>query len=161
MVSHLVDHEYLLKRLAVEGLDAQAECIVYLLVALSHTGIDNLVGRKAAVVSVQHLVAAYAVCSESLGTYIFKQPPFHIGFHSIMHVYLVCCSKFSDMVHSLVKEIHVVIIERSRYLVELLYNIEIQHLILFEYVYCLSLGLFAGKTVAKITKKSVISQPDS
>ena len=47
-VCHLVDDYYLLKRFAVECLDAELECVEDLLVALSDSGKYDLFGRESA-----------------------------------------------------------------------------------------------------------------
>ena len=64
-MSHLVYDIDFLERLTVERLDPELEGVVYLLVALSDSGVDDLVGREAAVVSMQHFVSADTVSSEA------------------------------------------------------------------------------------------------
>ena len=64
-MSHLVYYIYLLERLAVERLDSKLESVIYLLVALSDSGVYDLVGREAAGVSVEHFVSADTVSSEA------------------------------------------------------------------------------------------------
>ena len=65
---------------------------------------------------------------------------------------------FRGMVDCLVEQIHVVIVERRRDFVKLFYCVDIQHFILCIPVKFRMLWEFVPKTIAKIAKKSVISQ---
>ena len=125
VMSHLIDDENLLKRLAVEGFNAQHERIIYFLIAFSYSSVNDLVCREAAVMSMKHLVAAHAVCAEPFGTDIFQQPSLHICLNGIVHLDVIGRCQFRNMIHSLVKEIHVVVVERSGNAVKLLYCVEI------------------------------------
>ena len=157
-MSHLIDHIYFLKGLAVEGLDSDLHCIVDLLVALSDSCIDDLVSRETAVVSMQNLVSADAVSSETLAADVLEQSAFHVGLHGIMYLDAILFRHFCGIIHCLVQQVHVVVIERSGYLVKFFYCIKIQHL---TYIVSKHFGLFcpqARKTIAKIAKKSVNSQ---
>ena len=130
-VGHLVDYIYLLERFAVEGLYAESQGVIYLLVSLSYSRIHNLVCRKSAAVGMQHLVAAYTVGAEPLGTYVFQDASLHIGLDSIVNLYVVSCSKFCNMVHGLVEQVHVVVVEWSRDPVKLFYRAVVEHVFLF------------------------------
>ena len=93
--------------------------------------IHNLVCRKSAAVGVQHLVAAYTVGAEPLGTYVFQDASLHIGLDCIVNLYVVSCSKFCNMVHCLVEQVHVVVVEWSRDPVKLFYRAVVEHVFLF------------------------------
>ena len=75
--------------------------------------------------SMKHLVAAHAVCAEPFGTDIFQQPSLHICLNGIVHLDVIGRCQFRNMIHSLVKEVHVVVVERSGNAVKLLYCVEI------------------------------------
>ena len=124
-VRHFVDDEDLLKRLAVEGLDTELHSLVYLLVTLADSGIYDLPGRETAAVRVQDFITADTVSAESFSAYIFKKPAFHIRLHGVMHLNVVLCSKFRDVVHCLVKEVHIVEIERRGNPVKFLYCVDV------------------------------------
>ena len=78
-MSHLVYDIDFLERLAVERLDPELEGVVYLLVALSDSGVHDLVGREAAGVSVKHFVSADAVSTKAFVTDIFQKPSLHVN----------------------------------------------------------------------------------
>ena len=73
----------------------------------------------------ENLVSADAVGSESFRTYVFEQSALDIRLDGVMNLYSVFLRKFGYMVHGLAEELHVVIIEWSRYLVEAVYDIVI------------------------------------
>ena len=73
----------------------------------------------------KHLVAADTVCSESLAAYIFKQSSLYISLDCIVNPDVVLCREFCHMIHCLAQQVHVVIVEGCRDLVELLYCAEI------------------------------------
>ena len=108
----------------------------------------------------KHFVTAYAVCSEAFAADVFKKPSLYIGLYGVMYLYVVLLSKFRYMVNGLAEKLHVIIVEWSRDLVKLLYCIDVQHNILILVVESLRHLKNRGKTVAKITKKSVFSQND-
>ena len=132
--------------------------MIYLLVAFSDSGIDNLVCRESAVVCMQDLVSADTVCTESLAADVFQKPSFHIGLDGVMYPDSVFVSHFSGMVCGLAQQVHVVIIEWSRDFIQLLYCVDIQHIIFNESRLRHRFGENTPKTIAKIAKKSVISQ---
>ena len=105
----------------------------------------------------KYLVAAYAIGSEALGTYIFEQPPLYVRLDRIMHLYVVLMCKDSDMVNSSSEQVHIVVIERSLNFLEVLYSVEIQHVVSFYTVTLRLWGVKRAKTIAKIAKKSVFS----
>ena len=127
-VSHLIDHIYLLERLAVECLDSQTKGIEYFLVGLSNSRVDNLVGRKSAAVSMQDFISADAVGTESLGAYIFQKSSFYVCLHCIMNLDVVFFSKHCNVIYSLAEQFHIIVIERCRNPVKFLYCIYIKHL---------------------------------
>ena len=77
-----------------------------------------------------------------------------------MYLYVVLLSKFRHIVNCLMEEFHIVVVEWSGDLVQVLYCIDIQHNILFCVPECHGVLQNQGKTVAKIAKKSVFSQYD-
>ena len=108
----------------------------------------------------QHFVAADAVCSEPLGTDLFQKSSLYVCLHCIVNFYVVLFSKDSNMFYSTAEQIHIVIIERCGNAFESFYCIDIQH---FRYVFYSSLYCAfqkRRKTIAKVAKKSVISQSE-
>ena len=109
---------------------------------------------------VKNFISADAVCSETFGAYIFQKSPFYIGLDGVMYLYLVLLSKFRHVIYCLLEKLHIVVVERCSYLVQMLYCIDIQHNILLHIAERLLTLENREKTLAKITKKSVFSQND-
>ena len=108
----------------------------------------------------QHFVAADTVCSETFGTDLFQQSALYVCLHCIVNFYVVLFSKDCNVFYGTAEQVHVVIIERSGNAFEPFYCIDIQH---FRYVFYSSLYCAfqkRRKTIAKVAKKSVISQPE-
>ena len=72
-------------------------------------------------------ITTYAIRTESFRTDIFEKSSLHIRLYSIVHLDIVLLCKHCHMIDSLAKKIHIIVIERSRYLVKLFYNAVIKH----------------------------------
>ena len=157
-MGHLIDYIDLLKRLAVERLDAEFQRVIYFLVAFADSGIYYLVGWKTAVVCMKDFISTDAVCSEALAADVFQNPSFYICLNGIMYLDAIPFSHFCGVVDCLVQQHLVVVVERCGYFVQLFYSIDIQHFVLLGFVKSRLFWEIVSKTIAKIAKKSVISQ---
>ena len=101
---------------------------MYFLVALSHSGEDDLFSREAASVCVKYFVAAYTVCTESLCAYLFKQPAFHVCLDGIVYLDVVFFRYLFCVCNSTSEQVDIVIIKWGCYTFELFYCVDIQHL---------------------------------
>ena len=123
-MGHFIDYIYLLKGLAVEGFDTGLEGIVDLLVALSDSGIYDLVGWETAVKSMQNFVSADTVSSETLAADILQQPSLNVCLDCIMYLNAILFSHFCSRSHCLAMQIHVIVVKRCGDLVKLFYCID-------------------------------------
>ena len=128
-MSHLVDDEDLLQRLAVECFDTEHHRVINLSVALSDSCVNDLFCRESAAVGMKHFIAADAVCSEALAADVFEKSSLDICLDCIVHLDVMPACKFGYMVNCLSEQFHVVIVEWGRDLVESLYGVDIQHFI--------------------------------
>ena len=96
--SHLIDYVYLLEGLTVECLDTKLESIVYLLVGLTYTSVNDLVCRETAVMCMKHFVTTHAIGTKTLGADVLEQSSLNICLYRIMNLDIVLLSKNRNMV---------------------------------------------------------------
>ena len=76
----------------------------------------------------QNLISTDAVRSESFGTDVLEKSPFYICLNSIMNLDVMLLCKSGNMIDSPAEQFHIVIIERCRNPVKLLYCIDVKHI---------------------------------